>query len=222
MIISILFIIILKSVEKVLKQNHLWNRREDKIFSQQEKISGRIKDLNVDFKEQLEEQNETQSDLLHWIVAKITKKMDTNMHNVSHHLRQAKIDREYFRSSLNVTKVEMNDLNNLTQMGLDLQRNINHQGQSTLDEIGRLKSSVYTLMYNSSAVHDGIIKSLLSNRHLYDAKTKQIKLSISVIEYKILNWLTTHLSEEKGNNGEVDGQDALTVEELKFLEKGTY
>ena len=219
---SILLIIILNSVEKILKQNQLWNRREDKIFLQQEKISGRIKDLNVDFKEQLKEQNETQSDLLHWIVAKIAKKMDANMLNVSHHLKQAEIEREYFRSSLNVTKVEMNDLNNLTHISLVLQRKINHQGHSKLDEIGRLKSTVNTLIYNSSAVHDGIKRILLSNRHLYDANTKQIKLSISLIEYKILNWLTTHLSEEKGNHGEVDDQDALTVEELKFLEKGTY
>ena len=203
-----------------MEQNQLWKKRGDKILLQQERISGSIKDLNVDFKQQLEEQNNTQGDLLHSIVSRIAKTIESNMLNVSHHLKQAKADGDHFRNSLNNTERKMNDLKNLTQMGLALQRETNYRGQSQLDEIRSLKDTVNHYIYNNSADHDTIKETLRSSRHIYDAKTKQLKLSISLIEYKILNWLTSHMSGDKGNRGEVDGQDA-GVQELKLLEKGT-
>ena len=220
MIRNIPFIIISKSVEKILEQNQVWKRKGDKIFSQQESIRGSIKDLNVDFKQQLEAQNRTQGDLLHWIVSRIAKSIDANMLNVSHHLKQAKADGEYFRNSLNSTESKMNDLKNMTQKGLDLQRQTNYREQSQLDELHSLKNMVNSLIYNSTADHDTIKETLRSSRHIYDVKTKQLMLSISLIEYKILNWLTSHISGDKANNGEVDGQDA-GVQELKLLKKGT-
>ena len=208
------------SVEKVLEQNQLWKKRGDKILLQQERISGSIKDLNVDFKQQLEGQNKTQVDLVHWIVSRITKTIDANILNVSHHLKQAKADGDHFRNSLNNTERKMNDLKNLTQMSLDLLRQTNYRGQGQLDEIRSLKDTVNNYIYNNSADHDTIKETLRSSQHIYDAKTKQLKLSISLIEYKILNWLTSHMSGDKSNRGEVDGQDA-GVQELKLLEKGT-
>ena len=220
MIEYFLFIIISELVEKVLEQNQLWKRRGDKILLQQERISGNIKDLNVDFKLQLEAQNRTQGDLLHWIVSRIAKIIDANMLNVSHHLKQANADGDHFRNSLNNTERKMNDLKNLTQMGLDLQRQANYQGQSKLDELRSLRNTLTNYIYNNSAEHETIKETLRSNRHIYDAKTKQLKLSISLIEYKILNWLTSHMNGDKGNRGEVDGQDAV-VQELKLLKKGT-
>ena len=220
MIRNIPFIIISKSVEKILEQNQVWKRRGDKMLAQQERIRGSIKDLNVDFKQQLEEQNKTQGDLLHWIVSRIAKTIDANMLNVSHHLRQANADGDHFRNSLNNTERKMNDLKNLTQMSLDLLRQTNYRGQGQLDEIRSLKDTVNNYIYNNSADHDTIKETLRSSQHIYDAKTKQLKLSISLIEYKILNWLTSHMSGDNRNRGKVDGQDA-GVQELKLLEKGT-
>ena len=194
-----------------MTQLNMWKKIEQKIMKQKEQLGDSTKEINKNLRIKMEQQNDTLDDVLS-SVRRITRMMTTHMNDTSDRWKLRKESEAIYFQKLNESNLKLNNLENVTNMGLELQNEIKDQIQDQVEEMDRLRNQLITLLDNSSFTQN--IKTMIEeNIYHYDTNTKSLKLTISQAEYKILKWISYI---------DHDQNDVDVVQALAELKQGNF